>query len=52
MPSRNERMNFPNIQDPVIDKPKKYILYYLTWPKLMVSISFEWEEKGRAKETE
>lgn len=52
MPSRNERMNFSNIQDPVIDKPKKYILYCLTWPKLMASISSKWEEKGRAKDTQ
>lgn len=49
MPSRNKRMNFPDIQDPVIDKPKKYILYCLTWPKLTASISFEQEEMGRAK---
>lgn len=40
-------MNFPNIQDPITDKPKKYILYCLTQPKLMASISSEQEEKGR-----
>lgn len=45
-------MNFSNIQDPVTDKPKKYILYCLTWLKLMASISFEWEEKGTAKQTQ
>lgn len=47
MPSRNERMNFPSIQDPITDNPKKYILYRLTQTKLMASIFSEQEEKGR-----
>lgn len=40
-------MNLSNIQDPVTDKQKKYILDCLTWPNLMASISYEQEEKDR-----